>query len=166
MSGYPHTLTTELKNCSNMEALAFFYQHSMDMIGWFKQNKGKIESSNPDLDKWTALETISHVLYWDHLFMEHRFMPTANGERKLISLDDPRTNTKSITIAAKGFSYLIQDLERSRKQMTNILGELEDKQWENYSFHPEWKRVDLFRLIEELVKHDCHHGKAIEAMIS
>lgn len=130
MSGYPHTSKeTPIQKLFKYGSIGFFYQHSMDMIGWFKQNKAKSESSNWILTSGQQWKIILHLLYWDHSFMEHRFLPTANGERKLIALNDPRTNEKSITIAAKGFSYLVQDLERSRKQMCNILGELDDKQW-------------------------------------
>lgn len=167
MSSFPQSFDfLQFRNCSDMEAVSLFYQHTLDMLDYFAENKEQIANAKRKDGKWTPLEIISHILYWDHLMLEKRLKPIAAKTPKLESLDDPAINEKSILIASKGLNHLLGDLDRSRKQMVNYLGNLSQEEWESHSIHPEWKRVDIYRILEEIVRHDYHHGKAIHQQIS
>lgn len=167
MSNFPHTFDyQQFKQCSNMEAVSIFYQHNMDMFNFFSDQKELIANAKRVEKGWTPLEIISHLLYWDYYFFEKRIKPIVERLPKLEVLGIETINLKSILIASKGLNHLLKDFERSRKQMINYLGQLSDQQWEGFSYHPTWKRTDLYRVLEEIVRHDYHHGAVIFNQIS
>lgn len=144
-----------------MEAVTVFLQESSEARHFFLDNREKLEKAVPPEGKWTAIQVLAHLNYWEDWMYYNRFLPLEMKAKDLPLSNWEEKNAESIETGGKSYLWLLDSWVARRKRLVNFLGHQEDPVWNWKAKHEKYGRTDFFFWVSDMIEHDCTHGKSL-----
>lgn len=116
---------------------------------------------------WTAKEVIAHLIGWDKVSSDSLSSFIQGGTPDKVSLDGVDTfNADAVqTYASLSFEETVQEWEKERQRLLDMLTALSDKQLEEKITYPWGGEDSIARMLLALASHDTVHTNDIITII-